>query len=178
MKIKNSKVFEENDENEDNIIRIELQEIIEYYDEKNTKFKKSIKKGYENCPFLRLFFGMQLIKMHEKATHKGTDISHLMNSVCLNKAKNLNIDYLYNYEMDSVQNINNFLVILFKANGINSEVIYNSNKVKEETGLNPGLYWKIKAGDNSDLINIILNIYLNLTGNVPIINAILTKKHI
>jgi len=80
--------------------------------------------------------------------------------------------------MNSVQNINNFLVILFKANGINSEVIYNSNKVKEETGLNPGLYWKIKAGDNSDLINIILNIYLNLTGNVPIINAILTKKHI
>ena len=173
LKINNSKVFEENDEDEDNIIRKDLQEIIEYYNETNTKFKKSIKKGYENCPFLRLFYGKQLIKLHENATRKGTDISHLMNSVSMNKVKNYNVDYLYNYETDSIQNINNFLVKLFKKNGVNLDDIYNYNKVKEETGLSPGLYRKIKSGDNSDLINNILNIYLNLTGNAPIINTLL-----
>ena len=172
LKINNSK-FEDNDENEDNIITRDLQEIIEYYNKTNAKFKESIRKGYENSPFLRLFFGKQLIKLHENATHKGTDISHLMNSVSLNKTNNLNIDYLYNYEMDSVQNINNFLAKLFKKNGINSDEIYNSNKVKEETCLVLGLYRKIKTGDNSDLINNILNIYLNITGNVPTINILL-----
>ena len=43
----------------------------------------------------------------------------------------------------------------------------------EETGLAPGLYRKIKSGENKDLINDILNIYLNLTGNVPIIDTLL-----
>ena len=46
-------------------------------------------------------------------------------------------------------------------------------KLKEGLNLEPGLYRKIKSGDNSDLINIILNIYLNITGNVPIINTLL-----
>ena len=46
-------------------------------------------------------------------------------------------------------------------------------KLKEGLNLEPGLYRKIKSGDNSDLINMILNIYLNITGNVPIINTLL-----
>ena len=45
--------------------------------------------------------------------------------------------------------------------------------VEEGTGLSPGLYRKTKSGDNSDLINNILNIYINMTGNVPIINTLL-----
>ena len=173
LKINNSKVFEENDENEENIVRRDLGEIIEYYNETNKKFKKSIKKGYENYPFLRLFFGKQLTNLHQSATKKNTDISHLINSVTLNKVKDFDIDFNYNYEIDSIQNINKFLEKLFKKNKINLDDIYNNNKVKEGLNLEPGLYRKIKSGDNSDLINIILNIYLNITGNVPIINTLL-----
>ena len=97
LKIKNSRIFEEIDADDENIIRKDLQEIIKYYDDTNTKFKKSIKIGYKTCPFLRLFFGKQLIKLHENATNKRTDIWHLMNSVSFNKIKNFNINFLYNY---------------------------------------------------------------------------------
>ena len=174
LKIKNSKAYEENDEDEENIVRKDLQEIIDEYNEKNSKFEESIKKGYETCPFLRLFFGKQLIQLHEKATGKNIDISHLINSVTSNKIKNTQLDdFHYNYELDSIQNINKFLEKLFKKNGVNVDEIYNSNKVKEETGLTPGLYRKIKSGENSDLINDILNIYINITGNSPMINTLL-----
>ena len=174
LKIKNSKAYEENDENEENIVRRDLQEIIDYYNETNSKFEESIKKGYETCPFLRLFYGKQLIQLHEKATRRDTDISHLINSVTSNKIKNTQIDdFHYNYEMDSIQNINKYLEKLFKKNGVNIDEIYNYNKVKEDTGLSPGLYRKIKSGEYSDLINDILNIYINITGNTPMINTLL-----
>ena len=114
LKINNSKVFEENDDNEENIVRRDLEQIIEYYNETNKKFKKSIKKGYENYPFLRLFFGKQLINLHKSATNKNTDISHLNNSVTFNKVKDFDIDFNYNYETDSIQNINKYLEKLFK----------------------------------------------------------------
>jgi len=123
--------------------------------------------------FLRLFHGKQLIQLHNIATNKGTDISHLINSVAMNKIKDLKIEYFYNYEQDSIENINKFLGKLFKKNGVNLEEIYSNNKIKEEIGLVPGLYRKIKQGDFSDLINNILNIYLNLTGNIPIIDTLL-----
>ena len=173
LKVNNSKVIEENDDNEENIIQRDLEQIIEYYNETNKKFKKSIKKGYENYPFLRLFFGKQLASLHSSATKRNADISHLINSVTLNQVKDLDIDFNYNYEVDSIQNINKYLEKLFKKNNINLDNIYNNNKVKDELNLEPGLYRKIKAGDNAELINTILNIYLNITGNLPIINTLL-----
>ena len=173
LKIQNSKVFEEIDENEENVVKKNLQEVIEYYNGTNKNFKKSIKNGYENSPYLRLFYGKQLIQLHENATNRGTDITHLINSVTLNKIKETKIDYPYNYEIDSTQNVIKFLDKLFKKNGVNLDDIYKNNKVEEETGLSPGLYRKTKSGDNSDLINNILNIYINMTGNVPIINTLL-----
>ena len=173
LKVKDSIAYEENDENEENVVVRELREIVDYYNEAKIKFKNSIKKGYETSPFLRLFHGKQLIQLHNIATNKGTDISHLINSVAMNKIKDLNIEYFYNYEQDSIENINKFLGKLFKKNGVNLEEIYSNNKIKEEIGLVPGLYRKIKQGDFSDLINNILNIYLNLTGNIPIIDTLL-----
>ena len=173
LKIQNSKIFEEIDENEENIVKKNLQEAIEYYHGTNKNFKKSIKNGYENSPYLRLFYGKQLIQLHENATNKGTDITHLISSVTLNKIKETKIDYPYNYEIDSTQNKIKFLDKLFKKNGVNLDDIYKNNKVEEETGLSPGLYRKTNSGYNSDLINNILNIYINLTGNVPIINTLL-----
>ena len=173
LKIINSEAYEENDEEEENQNKRNLHEIIEYYNEAKIKFRNSLKKGYETCPYLRLFYGKQLIKLHENAINKGNNISHLINSVSLNKIKYTNVNFIYNYEFDSIENINKYLGILFKKNGVILEDIYGSNKVKEDIGLTPGLYRKIKYGDYSDLINNVLNIYLNLTGNAPIINTLL-----
>ena len=64
---------------------------------------------------------------------------------------------------------------MFRTNNINLPEIYRKNQVLPENELSPGLYRKTKSGQSSssDLINNILNIYLNLTGNVPIINTLL-----
>ena len=43
----------------------------------------------------------------------------------------------------------------------------------EEKKLVPGLYRNVKEGDNDDMIKLILNLYLNLTNNIPIINTLL-----
>ena len=64
---------------------------------------------------------------------------------------------------------------LFKKNKINLSEIYYQNLILPENRLNPGLYRKTKSGQitNSDLVYDILNIYLNLTGKIPIINTLL-----
>jgi len=167
LKIENSKVFIEND------IENDLQHIIEYYQNINKNFKKSIRNGYENYPLLRLFYGKQFTQIYEKANKKDADISHLLNLVSLNKIIDTEIEFEYNDEIDNIENINIFLEKLFEKNNINLEEIYNRNKVLEECDLKPGLYRKIKGGDYSDLLNNILNIYFNLTGNAPIINTLL-----
>ena len=167
LKIRESKAFDESDVNKD------LEQIINYYKEINKKYKKDLQKGYEDYPFLRLFYGKQLIQLHQKATNKNKDISHLLNSVTLNMIKDTNIDYPYNYEMNSIENINKYLLKLFKNNNIDIELLYKNNEILKDTNLSPGLYRKIRSIDFSDLINNVLNIYLNLTGNLPIINTLL-----
>ncbi len=167
LKIIDSKAYDEND------IKKDLEQIINQYKEINKKYKRDLKKGYEDYSFLRLFYGKQLIQLHQKVTNKNTDISHLINSVTLNKIKDLNIDFQYNYEVNSIENINKYLVKLFKQNQINIDSLYSNNKILKDITLAPGLYRKIKNKDFSELINNILNIYLNLTGNLPIINTLL-----
>ena len=167
LKIIDSKGFDENDMKKD------LEQITNYYAGINKKYTKDLKKGYEEYPILRLFYGRQLIQLHQKSTNKNIDISHLLNSVTLNKIKNTDIDYPYNYEINSVENINKYLQKLFKINKLDINELYKNNKVLAETGLSPGLYRKIKSKDFSDLINKILNIYLNTTGNLPTINTLL-----
>ena len=167
LKIIDAKGFDEND------MKKELDQIITYYDEINKKYKRDLQIGYEEYPLLRLFYGIQFIQLHKKSTNKNIDISHLLNSVTLNKIKNTNIDYPYNYEMNSIENINKYLKQLFKVNKIDINDLFKNNKVLPEASLSPGLYRKIKNKDFSDLINKILNIYLNLTGNLPMINTLL-----
>ena len=167
LQIENSKVFLEND------VENDFQNIIEYYQGINKKFKKSIRTGYENYPLLRLFYGKQLSQLYGKVNKKDADTSHLLNLVSLNKILDTEIEYEYNDETDNIENINIFLEKLFEKNNINLEEIYNRNKVMEECDLKPGLYRKIKGGDYIDLLNNILNIYFNLTGNAPIINTLL-----
>ena len=137
-------------------------------------FRDSIKNGFQNYPLLRLFYGKQFIQIYENIKNKNVDISHLINSVTLNQIKNTNIDYIYN-KKTLVENINSFLEQMFRKNNINLSEIYKRNQVLPENELNPGLYRKTKSGQStsSDLIYNILNIYLNMTGNVPIINTLL-----
>ena len=166
LKIIDSKGYEENDPKKD------LEQITTYYKGINKKYKKDLTKGYEDHPLLRLFYGKQLIQLHQKSTNKNIDISHLLNSMTLNKIKDINIDYPYNYEINSVENINKYLQKLFKQNNLDIYELYKNNEVLKETSLSPGLYRKIKNKDFTDLINKILNIYLNMTGNLPIINTL------
>ena len=167
IKIVDSKGFDESD------MKRDLEQITTYYDEINKKYKRDLKKGYEEYPLLRLFYGKQFIQLHKKSTNKNTDISHLLNSVTLNKIKDTNIDYPYNYEINSVENINKYLQKLFKVNKLDVSELYKNNRVLPETNISPGLYRKIKNKDFSDLINKVLNLYLNLTGNLPTINTLL-----
>ena len=168
LKIRNSEAFDEKE-------NLNLQKLMKNYKIKNKNFRESIKNGFGNFPLLRLFYGKQFIQIYENLKNKNVDISHLINSVTLNQIKNTNIDYKYNGRGSLLENINSFLEILFRTNNIKISEIYKQNLVLPENELNPGLYRKTKSAQStsSDLIYNILNIYLNLTGNVPIINTLL-----
>jgi len=167
IKVKNAKAFEEGNENKD------LQKIIEEYREINKNFKNDIREGYKKFPILRLFYGQQFLTLYEKAKNKDIDISWLINSVTLNKINNPQVDYIYNDKNNQLENINFYLEKIFNKYNINLDNIYAKNKVIEELNLKPGLYRKIRVGDNNDLIENVLNIYQNMTKNVPIINTLL-----
>ena len=169
--VKNSDAVLDNDD-DDKILK--LGQVVNNYKKINENFRKSIKDGYEKSPYLRLFYGKQFVSLNTKAVGKPIDISHLVNSVSSNKIKQTQIEYNYNFEnSNSIHNINKFLEKLFKVNKVNIDDIYNKNQVLDNIGLKPGLYRKVKAGDYCDMIYNILNIYINITGNLPIPNTIL-----
>ena len=168
LKIRNSEAY--NEKNNSN-----LQTLMKDYKLKNKNFRESIKNGFGKFPLLRLFYGKQFIQIYENLKNKNVDISHLINSVTLNQIKNTNIDYKYDDRGTLLENINSFLEKLFRINNIKISEIYKRNLVSPDYELSPGLYRKTKSAQNtsSDLINNILNIYLNLTKNIPIINTLL-----
>ena len=155
-----------------------LQKIIEKYKNINKIFKKSLDKGYEEFPFIRLFYGKQFIQIYEEIKNNNIinnnkKILNLINSMSSNKIKRFIQLYKYDNKLDTIGNINEFLKTLFNANGFNINKIYEINRVLENSYMLPGLYRKVKIGDNSELMNSIINIYINLTGNAPIINTLL-----
>ena len=172
LKIKNSEAFDEKE-------NLNLQKLMQNYKIKNNNFRDSIKNGFGNFPLLRLFYGKQFIQIYENLKNKNNknniDITHLINSVTLNQIKNTDINYQYNEKGLLLENINFYLEKLFLNNNIKISEIYKKNLVLKEIELNPGLYRKTKSAQstNSDLIYNILNIYLNLTGNIPITNTLL-----
>ena len=167
LKIVNGKAFSEKDHNKD------LKQLMNEYNEINDNFKNELINGYIKYPLLRLFYGQQFIPLYEKAKNKNNDISSIINSVTMNKLNNPEVDYVYNDKLKEFENINLFLEKLFEKYKINLKEIYKKNNVLEETNLKPGLYRKVKVGDNNDLIENILNIYQNITHNAPIINTLL-----
>ena len=154
---------------------LNLDNLMANYKNKNKNFREAIKNGFKNYPLLRLFYGKQFIQIYENAKKKNVDISHLINSVTLNQIKNSDLDYNYDDNISLLENINSYLEKLFNNNNIKISEIYKENQVLPDVELMSGLYRKTKSGQSSssDLIYNILNIYLNLTGNVPIINTLL-----
>ena len=168
LKVVNSEAFDEKE-------NLNLQKLMKNYKLKNKNFRDSIKNGFGNFPLLRLFYGKQFIQLYENLKNKNVDISHLLNSVTLNQILNTDVDFLYDQKGSLLENINSFLEKLFRNNNIKINEIYERNLILPENDLSPGLYRKTKSGQStsSDLIYNILNIYLNLTGSVPIINTLL-----
>ena len=139
----------------------------------NKNFKNDIKEIYIKYPYLRLFYGQNFLQLYEKTKNPKIDIFSLINSVTMKNIKNSEVDYVYDNKKSELENITLYIDKLFKKNKINLDEIYNTNKVLQELNLNPGLYRKIKAGDNNNLIENIINIYQNMTKSAPIINTLL-----
>ena len=153
-----------------------LEKMIEEYMEINKNFQKSIKEGYEKYPLLRLFYGEQFIKLNEAIKNSDNleeNILHLINSVALNMVNNTKIEFKYEPQKNVFENINSYLIKLFQTNKINLDEIYKKNQILNNIELEPGLYRKVKFGDNNTLINNIIDAYLNMTNNLPIINTLL-----
>ena len=169
LTIEDSQAKDKNNEN--------LEKIIDKYIEINKKFQKSIKEGYEKYPLLRLFYGEQFSKLNElikdSKKNKSEDILHIINSVALNMINNIDINYKYKQDINIFENINSYLNELFHKNNVNLQEIYKKNRILDEIELEPGLYRKVKYGDNNTLINNIIDIYLNMTKNLPILNTLL-----
>ena len=181
LKIENSETFDEKDKSKN------LQKIIEEYKSESKKFKKLIKRGYQTRPLLRLFYAYQFIQIHEQILlplskkdendssnlEPSKYIQNLINYMMQNQIYGFDIDFKYRKELDVIANINNYLDLLLKKNDLTLDKIYGSNKLLANIELTPGLYRKTKEGDYSDLSVDIINLYINLTGNFPIVNTLL-----
>ena len=167
LKIENSIAFDPNDREKD------LKIIINEYKKKKKDFKKLVKDGYKKYPLLRLFYGKQFIQLYEKAKSSKGNISHLVNYMAFNKIKNFNVLYQYDDCINIFENINKYLENLFSINNVILDDIYIKNKILSNLSLESGLYRIIQSEDDSELSINISNIYINLTGNVPIINSLL-----
>ena len=177
LKIENGVAFEEKNKYKT------LEKIIEQYKNESKIFKKIIKRGYETSPLLRLFYAYQFIQLHEhimlsqqnKEEFKDPSkkIKGLINYMLYNQISDYKINYDFKKKSDCIPNINKYFELLLKENDVNLDKIYSINQVLNKSNLTPGLYRSIKEGNYSDLSVDLINLYLNLTGNLPIINTLL-----
>ena len=167
LQIEDSEAFEKNNKNKN------LKYIMESYNDTNNKYKETIIQGYQNYPLLRLFYGKNFIKLYERTRNQNIDISHLVNSMALNKIKNFSVNYKYDEEKNNIENINDFLNMLFMLNNCNLAHIYEQNRILKNLMIAPGLYKIEKKFKDSELNINIINLYFNLTGKAPIINTLL-----
>ena len=171
LKVQNSVAHDE--KNEKKI----LQDIIIDYKNIIKKYRSLVKKGYVDFPLLRFFYGKQLIQLHKKVKNdnkkNNIDISHLINSMALNKITNFETKFEYDNTKNNIENINNYLERLFSLNKIDSFQLLQTNIILKESYLSPDLYKYEKKFNNSELILNIINIYINITGNTPINDTIL-----
>ena len=150
-----------------------LEYIMKIYNEKNNEYKNLIKEGYEKYPLIRLFYGRNFIQLYKITKNENINISHLVNSMTLNKIKDFDINFKYNEGKNNIENINDYLEILFKKNNCLLQDIYKRNIIIKTLDIPRALYKIEKNFDDSELNTNILNIYINLTGNSPIRNTLL-----
>ena len=151
-----------------------LEKLIKEYLDINKHYQKSIKNGYDKYPLLRLFYGEQFIKLYQKIRDPlNNNIEHLLNSVTLNKLNATEIEYKYDENINILENINAYLNNLFEKNSIDINDIFKTNHISDRINLEPGLYRKVKYGDNNTILNNVMNIYINITNNLPVINTLL-----
>ena len=180
LNIENGIAFKPKDKNRT------LEKIIEEYKAENKNFKKIIKRGYESSPILRLFYAYQFIQLHEQImlyqNNKNEEkffeepdkkIKSLINYMLNNQIMEYDVKYDFQKKTDCIFNINKYFELLLKENDVNLDKIYSINQVLNTVGLAPGLYRSIKEGNYSDLSVDLIYLYLNLTGNFPIVNTLL-----
>ena len=177
LKIENSNAFDPNNKYKS------LEKIIEKYKTESKNFKKIIKRGYESSPILRLFYAYQFIQLHEhimlyqqnkdKFEEPNKKIKALINYMLYNQITEYEINYDFKKKTDCIFNINKYFELLLKENDVNLDKIYSINQVLITSGLTPGLYRSKKEGNFSELSVDLIHLYLNLTGNLPIVNTLL-----
>ena len=88
--------------------KIDLKEIIIQFQEKSLKFKDYLIYCYENFPLLRLFHGKQFSLLYNtfKDNKCNYRFTNLINSVTLNKIKNIEFRFLYINNFGELENIN------------------------------------------------------------------------
>ena len=167
LQIKDSKAFETNNPKKN------LKNIMESYNDLMNNFIKIVNEGYQKYPLLRLFYGKSFIKLYSKITNQNENIYHIVNSVILNKIKNLDIHYKYISNNNIIENICNCLSILFRQNNCVLKDIYKENILLPNLNISSGLYKIENKYNKNDLNNNLLNLFFNLTGKAPIINTLL-----
>ena len=173
LNVNNSEAYSEKDKTKS------LRDIIIYYKTVIKEYKVLVRRGYTQFPLMRFFYGKQLIQLYKKVISNNNkdkiDISHLVNSIALNKINNFNDKFKYDKAKDNIENINNYLENLFLVNNVNINDILKTNTVLPESRfeLSPDLYKYEKKFADSELVVNIIKFYINLTGNTPIVDTIL-----
>ena len=142
------------------------------YNKTNIKYKNLIMEAYEKYPILRLFYGKNFIQIYQKIRNPKITIGALINSMALNKIKS-NINFVYNEDKNNIENIYDYLDLLFQKSKCDLNQIYDYNKIINNLDLYPGLYKIEKNFSERELNTKLLNLYINLTGNPPIKNTLL-----
>ena len=100
-------------------------------------------------------------------------LKSLINYMLYNQIIDYEIKFDFSKKNDCISNINKYFESLLKQNDVNLDKIYLKNQVINTIGLSPGLYRIRKEGDYSDLAVDLIYLYLNLTGDFPIVNTLL-----
>ena len=134
LQTKDSNTFDTKNKNKN------LENIMESYKIIINDYDIMVKEGYQKYPLLRLFYGKNFIKLFAKINNKDENIYHLVNSVALNKIKNLNINFKNNKNKNIIENINEYIKRIFEKNNCDLKEIYNQNKISKNLEILPGIY--------------------------------------
>ena len=150
-----------------------LKEEIEEYNNRKSKEKEILLNYYEKDEFIRLFYDKQFIQLYNLMKNK--KISQLKNLIFFIFAKeinNLDQNRLENEDENfdkRLQYISDFL----KANKISPQELYKTNSIKMNSNKLNEKNVYLKSFHNDEYESISLEIFYELTGNLPSYSNIL-----